>query len=181
MRAAKPREVGITHVMDKGLTLSQIEGLLATARRLRRHRQARLGHVVRDAEPAARSSTLYRSLGIPVVCGGTLLEIAEVRGKLDGYRSWLSEQRLRRASRSPTARSSMPRERKLEIIELLAQDFRVLSEVGSKDAEAIFAPYQWVALDPRGARRRRLEGHHRGARVRHGRHLPRQRRGAQRA
>ena len=38
----------------------------------------------------------------------------------------------------------MPRERKLEIIELLAKDFRVLSEVGSKDAEAIFAPYQWV-------------------------------------
>ena len=38
----------------------------------------------------------------------------------------------------------MPRERKLELIELFAQDFRVLSEVGSKDAEEIFAPYQWV-------------------------------------
>jgi len=39
----------------------------------------------------------------------------------------------------------MSRERKLEMIELLARDFRVLSEVGSKDAEAVFAPYQWVA------------------------------------
>ena len=27
---------------------------------------------------------------------------------------------------------------------MLARDFRVLSEVGSKDAEAVFAPYQWV-------------------------------------
>ena len=27
----------------------------------------------------------------------------------------------------------------------------MLSEVGSKDAEEIFAPYRWVALDPRGA------------------------------
>ena len=39
----------------------------------------------------------------------------------------------------------MSRERKLEMIDLLARDFRVLSEVGSKDAEAVFAPYQWVA------------------------------------
>ena len=36
------------------------------------------------------------------------------------------------------------RERKLELIAELARDFTVLSEVGSKDAEAIFAPYQWV-------------------------------------
>ena len=41
----------------------------------------------------------------------------------------------------------MTRERKLEIIELFARDFRVLSEVGSKDDnpdEALYAPYQWV-------------------------------------
>ena len=28
LRPAKPREVGITHVMDKGLSLQQIEGLV---------------------------------------------------------------------------------------------------------------------------------------------------------
>ena len=38
----------------------------------------------------------------------------------------------------------MPRERKLELIGDLARDFTVLSEVGSKDADEIFAPYQWV-------------------------------------
>ena len=86
---------------------------------------------------------LYRSLGIPVICGGTLLEIAEVRGKLDGYRSWLSENGFESVEVSDGT-IDLPRERKLEIIETLAQDFRVLSEVGSKDAEAIFAPYQWV-------------------------------------
>ena len=86
---------------------------------------------------------LYRSLGIPVICGGTLLEIAEVRGKLDGYRSWLSENGFESVEVSDGT-IDLPRERKLEIIESLAKDFRVLSEVGSKDAEAIFAPYQWV-------------------------------------
>src|SRR6478609_6424186 len=38
----------------------------------------------------------------------------------------------------------LPRERKLELIADFARDFTVLSEVGSKDAEAVFAPYQWV-------------------------------------
>ena len=30
-RPAKPREIGITHVMDKGMTQAQIEGLMETA------------------------------------------------------------------------------------------------------------------------------------------------------
>jgi phosphosulfolactate synthase len=30
------------------------------------------------------------------------------------------------------------------LIEDFARDFTVLSEVGSKDSEAVFAPYQWV-------------------------------------
>ena len=122
---------------------------------------------------------LYRSLGIPVICGGTLLEIAEVRGKLDGYRSWLSDNGFESVEVSDGT-IDMARDRKLEIIETLAKDFRVLSEVGSKDAEAIFAPVPVGRVDPRGDRSRLLEGHHRGARVGHRRHLPRQRRGAQR-
>ncbi len=31
LRPAKPRETGVTHVMDKGLSPVQIEGLMATA------------------------------------------------------------------------------------------------------------------------------------------------------
>ena len=178
VRPSKPREVGITHVMDKGLTPSQIEGLMETAGDYVDIVKLGWGtsYVTQNLK---EKLDLYRSLGIPVICGGTLLEIAEVRGKLDGYRSWLSENGFESVEVSDGT-IELPRERKLEIIELLAKDFRVLSEVGSKDSEAIFAPYQWVELDPRGARRRRLEGHHRGARVGHGRHLPRQRRGAQR-
>jgi len=86
---------------------------------------------------------LYNSLGIPVVCGGTLLEVAEARGKIDGYRSWLSAQGFTSVEVSDGT-VDMPRERKLELISLFAQDFQVLSEVGSKDAEEIYAPYQWV-------------------------------------
>ena len=142
VRPSKPREVGITHVMDKGLTPSQIEGLMATAGDYVDIVKLGWGtsYVTQNLK---EKLDLYRSLGIPVICGGTLLEIAEVRGKLDGYRSWLSENGFESVEVSDGT-IELPRERKLEIIDLLAKDFRVLSEVGSKDSEAIFAPYQWV-------------------------------------
>jgi len=38
----------------------------------------------------------------------------------------------------------LPRQRKLELIADLSQDFVVMSEVGSKDSDVVFAPYQWV-------------------------------------
>src|SRR5438094_190233 len=42
------------------------------------------------------------------------------------------------------ARASKPRERKLELIAEFARDFAVLSEVGSKDSDVVYAPYLWV-------------------------------------
>ena len=39
----------------------------------------------------------------------------------------------------------IPRDRKLELIADFARDFTVLSEVGSKDSDVVYAPYQWVA------------------------------------
>jgi phosphosulfolactate synthase len=141
-RAPKPREQALTHVMDKGMSLTQIEGMFATA-----------GDYIDIVKLGWGTSyvtgnlqeklALYRSYGVPIVCGGTLLEAAEALGRLDGYRSWLSENGFDCVEVSDGT-VSIPRERKLEIIEMLAQDFRVLSEVGSKDAEAMFAPYQWV-------------------------------------
>ena len=41
---------------------------------------------------------------------------------------------------------TLPHEVKLEHIAALAQDFIVLSEVGSKDLETVIAPYRWVEL-----------------------------------
>jgi len=78
-----------------------------------------------------------------VVCGGTLFEAVVACGKLDEYRRWLEENRLSHVEISDGT-IDIPRERKLELISELSQDFTVMSEVGSKDSEVVFAPYQWV-------------------------------------
>ena len=79
----------------------------------------------------------------PVVIGGTFFEAVYARASSTSTSAG-SASSGSRTSRSPTASIDIPRERKLELIADFARDFTVLSEVGSKDAEVVFAPYQWV-------------------------------------
>ena len=141
-RDPKPRTAGLTHVIDKGMNLRDIEGLFDTAGEY--VDVVKLGwgtsYVTRNLE---KKIALYRSFETPVVCGGTLFEAAIARDKLDEYRSWLVDNRLDHVEVSDGT-IELPHERKLELIAELAKDFVVLSEVGSKDAEVVFAPYQWV-------------------------------------
>jgi phosphosulfolactate synthase len=141
-RSAKPRADGLTHVMDKGLNLREIEGLFDTAGAY--VDVVKLGwgtsYVTRNLE---KKIALYRSLETPVVCGGTLFEAAVALGRLDDYRRWLAENRISHVEVSDGT-IELEHDRKLELIADLARDFVVLSEVGSKDADVVIAPYQWV-------------------------------------
>ncbi len=141
-RSPKPREQGLTHVMDKGLNLREIEGLFDTAGRFVDIVKLGWGtsYVTNNLE---KKIALYRSCETPVVCGGTLFEAAYARGRLDEYKGWLTEQRFSHVEISDGT-IELERERKLELIADFARDFTVLSEVGSKDAEVNYAPYLWV-------------------------------------
>src|SRR5439155_26665725 len=79
----------------------------------------------------------------PVVIGGTFFEVVYAKGGLDEYKRWLNDLGLTHVEISDGT-IEIPRERKLELIADFARDFTVLSEVGSKDADVVFAPYQWV-------------------------------------
>ena len=141
-RSGKPREVGITHVMDKGLNLRDIEGLFDTAGEFVDIVKFGWGtsYVTNNLE---KKIALYRSFETPVVCGGTLFEAVYGRGRIDEFKQWLTERRFSHVEISDGT-IEIPRERKLELIADFARDFTVLSEVGSKDSEVVFAPYQWV-------------------------------------
>ena len=141
-RPVKPRDAGLTHVIDKGLNLREIEGLFDTAGQFVDIVKLGWGtaYVTNNLE---KKIALYRSFDTPVVCGGTFFEAVYAQDKVEEFKSWLTEHRFSHVEISDGT-IDLPRERKLEIIEMLAQDFRVLSEVGSKDADVVFAPYQWV-------------------------------------
>jgi phosphosulfolactate synthase len=141
-REEKPRSCGLTHVMDKGLNLREIEGLFDTAGEYVDIVKLGWGtsYVTNNLE---KKVALYRSFATPVVCGGTLFEAVYAQEKLDDFKRWLEHYRLSHVEISDGT-LDIPRERKLELIEEFARDFVVLSEVGSKDPEILYAPYQWV-------------------------------------
>jgi phosphosulfolactate synthase len=85
----------------------------------------------------------YAAHGIPVVLGGTLTEIAIRQGRVDGLIAWLRELGLRHVEISDGTITLEPAVKR-ELIERLSREFVVLSEVGSKDADFIMAPYIWV-------------------------------------
>lgn len=142
VRSAKPRERGITHVLDKGLSCAAAEGLLEVAGPS--VDLVKLGWgtalVTANLQPKLRC---YERAGVPVVLGGTLTEIALRDGRIDGLVAWMRELGLRHVEVSDGT-LAIPAEEKLALIRRLAAEFTVLSEVGSKDAEAIMAPYRWV-------------------------------------
>jgi phosphosulfolactate synthase len=135
-----PRNGGLTHVLDKGLGPRAWEDVLETSGDY-------IDIVKLGWGTAYVTPNLKRKLevldGKRVVIGGTFFEAIWARGKVDEYKGWLNELGLTHVEISDGA-VEMPREEKLELIADLARDFTVLSEVGSKDSEVVFAPYEWV-------------------------------------
>lgn len=141
-RSAKPREQGVTHVMDHGLSIAQVESLVEVAGDAVDLVKLGWGTAVVTQNLEAKLAC-YRSHGIPVVLGGTLTELAIAQDRVEQLVAWLRELGLRHVEISDGT-IELPHARKLELIAELAQEFTVLSEVGSKDDTRIMAPYVWV-------------------------------------
>jgi phosphosulfolactate synthase len=141
-RTTKPRERGITHVLDKGLGLRQIEDLLETASGLIDIVKFGWGTGYATQNLEAKIAA-YREAGVPTCFGGTLLELAILQGRFDEFRRELRRLGMTHAELSTGVIELTPEER-YDYIRALARDFVVLSEVGSKDAQRIIPPYRWV-------------------------------------
>ncbi len=141
-RSGKPRERGLTHVLDRGLSIAQVDGLLEVA-------GACVDVVKLGWGTALVSGNLrpklerYAAHGIPVVLGGTLTELAIRQNRVEGLIAWLRDLGLRHVEVSDGTITLDPAVKR-ELIERLAREFTVLAEVGSKDADFIMAPYVWV-------------------------------------
>jgi phosphosulfolactate synthase len=135
-----PRDGGLTHVIDKGLGPRGWEDVLEMSGDF--IDIVKLGWGTAYVTPNLREKLdVLREK--PVVIGGTFFEAVVVQDKLEEYKRWLHELGLTHVEISDGV-IDLPRERKLELIAEFGRDFTVLSEVGSKDSEAVFAPYEWV-------------------------------------
>lgn len=143
-RTQKPRDKGITMVMDKGLSLRQVEDFLEVSGNYTDI--VKLGWATSYVTPNLdQKIKLYQDAGIPVYFGGTLFEAMIIRGQFDDYRRVLDKYKLEHAEVSDGS-ITIEHAEKCEYINKLAQQVTVISEVGSKDVQKIFAPYKWIQL-----------------------------------
>jgi phosphosulfolactate synthase len=143
-RTLKPRSSGFTMVMDKGLSLRQVEDFLEVSGE---HTDiVKLGWATSYVTPnLTEKLKLYRDAGIPVYFGGTLFEAFIIRGQFDDYRRTLDKYQMDYAEVSDGS-ITIEHDEKCRYITELSKQLTVISEVGSKDVEKIFAPYKWIKL-----------------------------------
>lgn len=143
-RTPKPRESGLTMVMDKGLSLRQAEDTISASGNLIDIVKLGFGTslIANDLETKIK---LYHEHGIHVYLGGTLFEAFLVRGQLEDYKKLLDKLGLNTLEVSDGS-INLNHDSKCEMIHELSKEFRVLSEVGSKEAGIIIHPNKWKSM-----------------------------------
>lgn len=142
VRTKKPREDGLTMVMDKGLSLKQVEEFLSIGKEYTDI--IKLGFGTSIITPNVTDKIkLYQENGMLVYSGGTLFEAFAIRNQLDDYKKYLNNIGLDMVEISDGV-MNVNHDEKCEIITNFSKDFRVISEVGSKDATINISSKNWL-------------------------------------
>ena len=143
-RPEKPRDGGLTMMMDKGLSLRETENLIDACGDY--FDIAKFGFGTAYVTPNLEEKIkLYKSAGIRPYFGGTLFELFIARNRFSDFRKVLDKYDLDLCEVSDGS-IIIPHEQKLEYISKLAKDRTVMSEVGSKVSGIIIAPNKWIKM-----------------------------------
>lgn len=143
-RPEKPRSHGFTMMMDKGLSVRQVEDFVEVGGAYTDIVKLGWGtsYVSSNLE---KKLAVYREAGLPVYFGGTLFEAFIIRGQFEDYRKVLDKYNMEHVEVSDGS-ITINHDEKCEYIRKLSDQVTVISEVGSKDDKKIFAPYKWIQL-----------------------------------
>ncbi|MEP6684584.1 MAG: phosphosulfolactate synthase [Parafilimonas sp.] len=143
-RNPKPRDNGITMIMDKGLSIEEAKNFLSIA-----HPHIdilKLGFGTAFVTPdLEKKIEVYQSYDIPVYFGGTLFEAFLIRNQFNDFIEVCKRYNISYMEVSDGS-ITIPHAEKCGYIEKLTKHGTVLSEVGSKDETNIFPPYKWIEL-----------------------------------
>lgn len=143
-RTEKPRNSGITMVMDKGLSVNEANNLIDSS-----------GHLIDFIKLGFGTSMFtnkidekvkfYKNSGIDVYLGGTLFEAFIIRNKIDSYLKLIDRLNIETIEVSDGS-IHINHDVKCEYIRKLSENFKVVSEVGSKESGVIIEHDRWVEM-----------------------------------
>lgn len=143
-RPSKPRENGLTMMMDKGLSLRETEDFIEASGDLTDIVKFGFGTAFVSAQLEEKLK-LYREHNIKPYFGGTLFEAFYARGMFEDFLRLLDKYSLDLAEISDGS-IIIPHDEKCELIARMAKDRTVLSEVGSKDSGILISPNKWIKM-----------------------------------
>jgi len=143
-RPVKPRNSGITMVMDKGLSIREAEDFMSVGSGYTDF--VKLGFGTSLITPGYEKKIgIYKKAGVIPYFGGTLFEAFIIRNMFREFVEFLDKNEIEMVEVSDGS-YDIEHTRKLEYIKDLSKRGKVISEVGSKKKEVIYTPDQWVAM-----------------------------------
>tara|TARA_B100000963_G_scaffold48622_1_gene36891 strand:+ start:4470 stop:5216 length:747 start_codon:yes stop_codon:yes gene_type:complete len=131
-------------VMDKGLGLRQAEDLIEIGSDLVDF--LKLGFGTSLITPNLKEKVkCYHEAQFDVYCGGTLFEAFYVRNELDKYLRFIDSLGITCLEVSDGS-MVIPHDEKCELISTLSKNYKVLSEVGSKEEGILISPAKWIRM-----------------------------------
>ena len=141
-RAEKPRDEGLTMVMDKGLSLNEAENMVALKSELTDIVKLGFGTSLLTRYIDKKIS-LYKEAGMMVYTGGTLFEAFLVRNQFEDFCKLMDKLNLEMVEVSDGS-ISINHDEKCEYIQKLSKNFKVISEIGSKDESITIDDSDWI-------------------------------------
>lgn len=141
-RGERPRDSGLTHVLDKGSSPA------ATAELVRQSGHlidiVKIGWGIGYVDPTlAERVSIYRAAGIDVSLGGTLLEVSVLQDRVEALADWAEGIGISVLEVS-NGLCQLDRGAKAELIGSLSSRFRVAAETGAKDASVPVVLDDWI-------------------------------------
>ena len=131
-------------VMDKGLSLNEAENMVALKSELTDIVKLGFGTslLTRFID---KKINLYQKSGMMVYTGGTLFEAFVIRNQFDDFCKLMDKLKLEMVEVSDGS-ISINHDVKCEYIQKLSKNFKVISEIGSKDESIILDDSQWISF-----------------------------------
>jgi phosphosulfolactate synthase len=143
-RPPKPRNYGLTMVMDKGLSIREAEDFMSVGNEYTDY--VKLGFGTSLLTPGfEKKIKVYKKAGTIPYFGGTLFEAFLIRDMFREYVNFIDENEIELVEISDGS-YDFEHSRKLEYINILSKKVSVISEVGSKKKEVVYTPDEWVAM-----------------------------------
>ena len=143
-RPVKPRNSGITMVMDKGLSIREAEDFMSVGSEYTDY--VKLGFGTSLITPGFENKiSIYKKAGVIPYFGGTLFEAFVVRNMFREFIDFVEKNGIDFVEVSDGS-YDIEHTQKLDYITQLAEKVTVISEVGSKKKDVIYSPDEWVAM-----------------------------------